>query len=66
MTGGLVRLVIRDNGRGFYTELPRSGDRHGLPNLRSRAEAAGGLLTIASRPGQGTTLTAEIPAKENA
>ncbi len=48
-TDGIVRLVIGDNGHGFDTELPRSADRHGLANLRSRAEAAGGSLAIAQQ-----------------
>jgi signal transduction histidine kinase len=60
----VVRLVIRDNGRGFDTEAPRAVDRHGLGNLQARAEAAGGLLKIESDVGAGTELTAEIPTTE--
>jgi signal transduction histidine kinase len=61
---GVVQLVIRDNGRGFDTSAPRVAGRYGLGNLESRAEAAGGALTLASTQGEGTTLTAEIPVKE--
>ena len=45
-------------------EQPLSADRHGLGNLRSRAEATGGTLSLVSKVGEGTTLTAEIPIKE--
>ena len=62
---GVVRLVIRDNGRGFDSQLPRLAGRHGLVNLQTRAETAGGSLRLASTPGEGTTLTAEIPVKES-
>jgi signal transduction histidine kinase len=61
---GAVRLVIRDNGRGFDTAQPFDADRHGLGNLRSRAEATGGTLQLVSGIGKGTILTAEIPTKE--
>jgi signal transduction histidine kinase len=58
---GLVRLTIGDNGRGFDPTMRPTSGHHGLANLRSRAESAGGSLTIVSEPGQGATVTAEIP-----
>jgi signal transduction histidine kinase len=61
---GMVRLEIRDNGKGFDPAQPRTIGKHGLGNLESRAEGAGGILRIESVAGQGTKLTAEIPAKE--
>jgi signal transduction histidine kinase len=57
---GLVRLVIRDNGRGFDTRTLRGADHHGVGNLQARARAAGGSLILTSAAGQGTTLMAEI------
>jgi signal transduction histidine kinase len=62
---GIVRLHIRDNGRGFDTNSPRTSGRYGLGNLEARAEAAGGKLYLESKPGAGTTLSAEIPVKED-
>lgn len=60
---GVVRLTIGDNGRGFDLNKPRSGSQRGLANLRSRAEAAGGGLSLNSELGVGTTLVAEIPVR---
>ncbi len=63
---GMLRLVIGDNGRGFDTAAPHNGQQRGLANLRSRAESAGGSLLLASEPGEGTRLEAEISLEENA
>jgi signal transduction histidine kinase/ligand-binding sensor domain-containing protein len=56
---GVLRLEIRDNGRGFDPDSPTDG--HGLTSLRSRAAALGGSLAIVSAPGAGTILTLEAP-----
>jgi signal transduction histidine kinase len=52
--GGARRFTfeVRDDGEGFVVE--EAGGGHGLSNLRSRAEALGGSVTIFSRPGEGT------------
>jgi signal transduction histidine kinase len=60
---GVVRLTIGDNGAGFDPAQPRSSAQHGLTNLRSRAEAAGGMLTVSSGVGAGTRLLAEFPLR---
>ncbi len=60
---GFVRLTISDNGAGFDAAQPRSGSQHGLANLRSRAEAAGGTMSLSSENGKGTTLIAEFPLR---
>jgi signal transduction histidine kinase len=51
-------LVIRDNGQGFD---PRSipPEHMGTRIMRERADAIGAVLTIESRPGQGTQITAK-------
>ncbi|WP_239159117.1 sensor histidine kinase [Winogradskya humida] len=56
---GQVRLTVRDNGCGFT-----GGDSpgFGLNGMRSRAEQAGGTLSVRSAPGQGTTVELEVPA----
>ncbi len=62
---GVVKLTISDNGRGF--KVPdRPGDlvemgKLGLAGMFERAQLAGGTLTVQSKPGQGTTVLAEIP-----
>jgi signal transduction histidine kinase len=56
-------LSIRDNGRGFNPEAGESQLGNGLRNIRDRARAIGGTLSIASRPGQGTTLSVHVPCE---
>jgi signal transduction histidine kinase len=58
---GTLELVIGDNGRGFDIEAARSSRQRGLANLRARAEAVGGKLTVTSESGAGTRVVAEIP-----
>ncbi|MBG0560333.1 sensor histidine kinase [Actinoplanes aureus] len=54
-----VRLVIRDDGRGFD---PAINGGFGLPGMRSRASQVGGTLTVHSSTESGTTIELEIPA----
>jgi ligand-binding sensor domain-containing protein/signal transduction histidine kinase len=54
-------LQVRDHGRGF--DPAASGEGHGLETMSRRARELGGRLTIVSRPGEGTDLTAELPMK---
>lgn len=58
-----LRVVIRDQGRGFDADRGpgRSGSGIGLQTMRERARLAGGDLTIASRPGQGTVIRLTLP-----
>ncbi|WP_329235823.1 histidine kinase [Actinoallomurus sp. NBC_01490] len=53
----VVRLSVRDDGAGGAD--PNHGS--GLTGLSDRVQALGGRLQIISRPGEGTTLFAEIP-----
>jgi len=61
VSGGLTSLVIvvEDHGGGFDPEAEHVG--MGLTNLRRRTEDAGGDLTVASRPGEGTAVRVMIP-----
>ncbi len=60
-----VKITIRDNGHGF--ELPLKADdftfpgKLGLNGMRERAKLIGGILTILSNPGRGTTVILEAP-----
>jgi PAS domain S-box-containing protein len=59
-----VRLEIRDDGKSFPAERALSamrGGRLGLLGMQERVEMVGGRFAIASAPGKGTTVTAEIP-----
>lgn len=58
-----VTLAIRDDGSGFDPATasgPHQG-HFGLQGMRERIKRLGGTLTIASAPGQGTTITAQVP-----
>jgi signal transduction histidine kinase len=57
--GGTVQLEVADHGSGFDPADPRAG--HGLDSMRERARAASGRLSIASRPGAGTTVRLAVP-----
>jgi len=58
-------LTIKDNGKGF--KLPeRVGDlastgKLGLAGMQERTQLIGAKLTITSVPGEGTTVTVEVP-----
>jgi signal transduction histidine kinase len=56
--GNLVFTVV-DDGRGFDPATTPHGS--GLQNMSDRLEALGGSVAVASKPGQGTTVTGRIP-----
>ena len=58
----IVTMIVKDNGRGFDTNVSHSGV--GLASMRERAEALGGSFTVESTPGQGTHILVTLP-KEN-
>lgn len=60
--GSGLRLRVIDDGRGFSVD--GSANRpsgFGLVSMRERAEALGGRLTVASRPGEGTRVELVLP-----
>jgi signal transduction histidine kinase len=61
-TGNFCTLVCHDSGAGFDPEEKlRSGGGAGLVNLRNRARMINAVLSIQSSPGNGTTVTIELP-----
>jgi two-component system, NarL family, sensor histidine kinase UhpB len=56
---GLVNIHMQDNGRGFDTNLKRSGI--GISNLHNRVEAFNGSIEIQSSPGNGCRVEVSIP-----
>src|SRR5262249_35568203 len=63
---GQVTLRVTDDGRGFDAEelAGRRDQGHmGLLMLGDLARSAGGDLRITSRPGSGTTVEMEVPAR---
>lgn len=59
-----LAISVEDNGQGFSPETqPDTLPGIGLPGIRSRVGLLGGTLNIASRPGQGTIITIELPVR---
>jgi signal transduction histidine kinase len=63
-----VRITITDTETDLWIEVAddgtggaNAGAGTGLRGLADRAEAIGGNITITSRPGHGTTVTARLP-----
>ncbi len=53
----LVRVRVRDDGRGFDTLSSNGAGGFGLISMRERAEQIGANLSIESAPGEGTEVT---------
>jgi len=64
-TDHITKVTISDNGKGFEMpervgDLARSG-KLGLAGMQERAQLLGGMLSIDSKPGKGTTVVVEVP-----
>jgi signal transduction histidine kinase len=58
---GHLQLEVADDGKGF--DPARTDGGRGLVNLADRARAAGGDVSIDSRPGAGTRVAVTLPLK---
>jgi ligand-binding sensor domain-containing protein/signal transduction histidine kinase len=58
-----VRLSVRDDGRGFDSQVAGNGraGHFGLIGMRERAAQIGGTLSIHSTAGSGTEVVADVP-----
>ncbi len=58
-------LKIRDDGKGFdvqeITKVDKTGRGVGLFGMQERVTLVGGACSVESTPGQGTTITSEVP-----
>jgi signal transduction histidine kinase len=59
--GGLIRLVVEDDGVGFDPALVDRESHFGLQLIAERVEAAGGRVVIDARQGAGTRIIATLP-----
>jgi len=59
VTGGKIKAVIEDDGKGFDPSEP--GEGVGLLGIRERMELLDGTLTMESGESGGTTIAAEVP-----
>lgn len=57
---GELSFAVTDDGSGFDTT--QTGYGTGLQGMADRLSALGGSLDVASRPGEGTTVTGHLPA----
>lgn len=66
-TDEIIRLAIRDNGRGFdmwdVLSMEEAEKGFGITSMKERAELSGGTFTIESSPGEGTVVEASWPYK---
>lgn len=61
--GGILKLQVRDDGRGFDPEtvVAAQSGHFGLVGMRERAARLGATLTIDGQPGRGTTVEVKVP-----
>jgi signal transduction histidine kinase len=59
--GGSLEFSVTDDGAGF--DPASSGYGTGLQGMADRLAALGGELRVRSQPGQGTTVTGELPVR---
>ena len=66
---GQLVVVVRDDGMGFNTQdLDRYCDEKGslgILNMRERAKTVHGVLSVQSRPGEGTEVVLRLPSAPN-
>ena len=58
----IVKMTIKDNGRGFDTQA--SYDGIGLSTMRERVEASGGTIKVESAKGHGVQIVVILPSTE--
>ncbi|MGI9327646.1 MAG: ATP-binding protein [Pseudomonadales bacterium] len=59
--GQILKLQVNDDGRGFDTTRGTPSGGIGLSSMRERVRLLNGILHIRSRPGSGTSVSAEVP-----
>ncbi|PLX09059.1 MAG: hypothetical protein C0596_04465 [Marinilabiliales bacterium] len=57
----VIKLEIKDNGKGFITEAMVKSHSNGLRNIRERSKLLNGTCKISSNIDQGTEIFVEIP-----
>ena len=64
LEGSIIRVIVSDNGKGFDPETIDEGHGFGLKLIRERVEMLGGEMNISSTPGQGSTISFQVPCLE--
>ena len=60
-----MRLQVVDDGRGFDPQeaFALEGGHFGLVGMRERIQGVGGRFEVRTSPGEGTTLSVEVPVR---
>lgn len=66
ITGNTLKLSVSDNGAGFDLRRRPTGRSLGMLSMRERARLVGGRVTISSRVGRGTRVSARLPMDRGA
>jgi signal transduction histidine kinase len=65
ISSNILEILIQDDGKGFEPLPPsEGGKRHGLRNMRRRAEAIGGTLALERAPENGTAVKLMVNLEE--
>ena len=61
LTGDTLEIQVKDDGKGHDPAVSANGEkRHGLNNMRRRAEAIGATLEFQSAPGHGSVVKLKL------
>jgi signal transduction histidine kinase len=60
-SGGLLRVLIEDDGAGFDPQRGPTRPHLGIEGMLERAELVGGTVSVTSAVGSGTTVVLEVP-----
>jgi two-component system, chemotaxis family, CheB/CheR fusion protein len=60
-TANSIRLGVEDQGTGFSIRSLTASPGLGIVSMRERVQLANGKFSIASEPGKGTRISAEVP-----
>ena len=61
-----LQLKVMDFGIGFDPESDAVSSGLGIVSMYERARLAGGTLTVTSKRGEGTTISADLPVQDHA
>jgi signal transduction histidine kinase len=60
---GQISVTVRDDGSGFDPKAATEG--FGVAGMRERADMLGGNISVQSSPGNGTTVSLQLPAEHH-
>ena len=60
-TDNSINVMVEDNGKGFNKDISKKNDGMGLYSIETRVEEMDGTFDVDSSPGNGTTISIEIP-----